>query len=235
MKQWIPAAVLGALLALGLVWAGSYTKSAAQVWEQSQRSITVKGLAEREVKANLALWPLKFTVSANTLSELESRLTAAEEKVRTFFNQAGIAAADISQTTPRITDEYANRFDNKKPDERYTAESILLVRTKEVDKVLVAMAKTNELLRQDVLLAPTYEYNTEFLFTSLEAIKPAMIAEATADARAAAQQFAQDSGSKVGKIITANQGYFSINDLDSYTPHTKRVRVVTTVQYGLEK
>lgn len=235
MKQWAAAAILGTLLALGLAWAGSYTKGAAQVWQQAQRSITVKGLAEREVKANLALWPLKFTVAANSLSDLESRMSAAEGKVRAFLQQAGIAAADISQTTPRITDEYANRYDNKKPDERYTAESILLVRTAEVDKVLAAMATTNELLRQDVLLAPTYEYNTEFLFTALDEIKPAMIAAATADARAAAQQFAQDSGSNVGKIINANQGYFSINDLDSYTPHIKRVRVVTTVQYGLEK
>lgn len=235
MRNWLAAAVLGVLLALGLAWGGSYMKSAAQVWEQSQRSITVKGLAEREVQADLALWPLKFTVSANTLSDLESRMSKAEQKVQAFLQKAGIAQRDISQTTPRVTDEYANRYDGQKPDERYTAESILLVRTTEVEKVLQAMAKTNELLRQDVLLAPTYEYRTEFLFTSLDEIKPQMIAEATADARAAAQQFAQDSGSSVGQIITANQGYFSINDLDSYTPHIKRVRVVTTVQYGLEK
>lgn len=234
MKQWKTAAVLGVLLALGLAWGGSYMKSAAQVWEQSQRSITVKGLAEREVKADLAMWPLKFTVSANTLAELDTRLLAAEQKVRAFFREAGLAEKDISQTVPRITDEYANRYNENKPEERYSAESILLVRTKEVDKVLTAMAKTNALLRQNVLLAPTYEYRTEFLFTSLEDIKPEMIAEATQDARTAAQQFAQDSGSRVGDIVTAYQGYFSIEDLDGYTPHIKRVRVVTTIKYGLD-
>lgn len=234
MKQWTTAAVLGLFVALGLAWGGSYMKSAAQVWEQSQRSITVKGLAEREVKADLAMWPLKFTVSANSLADLDTRLLAAEQKVRTFFREAGLAEQDISQTVPRITDEYANRYNEHKPEERYSAESILLVRTTEVDKVLAAMPNTNALLRQNVLLAPTYEYRTEFLFTSLEDIKPAMIAEATQDARTAAQQFAQDSGSRVGAILTAQQGYFSINDLDGYTPHIKRVRVVTTIKYGLE-
>ena len=85
-----------------------------------------------------------------------------------------------------------------------------------------------------MLLSPSYEYRTEFLFTGLDAIKPDMIAEATADARNAAQQFAEDSGSGVGGIRQATQGYFSIEDLDSYTPHIKRIRVVTTVDYALE-
>ena len=89
-------------------------------------------------------------------------------------------------------------------------------------------------MRQGVLLSPSYEYQTEFLFTGLDAIKPEMIAEATADARNAAQQFAEDSGSQVGQIRQATQGYFSIEDLDSYTPNIKRVRVVTTIDYALK-
>ena len=80
----------------------------------------------------------------------------------------------------------------------------------------------------------TTRSRTQYLFTQLEAIKPEMIAEATRDARRAAEQFAHDSGSRVGAIRTAQQGYFSIEDRDAFSPEKKRVRVVTTVQYLLE-
>ena len=100
--------------------------------------------------------------------------------------------------------------------------------------MIEAIPNATSLVREGVLLSPSYEYRTEFLFTGLDAIKPEMIAAATADARNAAQQFAEDSGSQVGQIRQATQGYFSIEDLDSYTPQTKRVRVVTTVDYSLQ-
>ncbi|MCP1328305.1 SIMPL domain-containing protein, partial [Halomonas sp. 707D4] len=121
-----------------------------------------------------------------------------------------------------------------RPDERFRAEATLLLRTDRVADVIQAVPEATALVRQGVLLSPTYEYRTEFLFTGLDAIKPEMIREATADARSAAQQFAEDSGSAVGGIKSATQGYFSIEDLDSYTPQTKRVRVVTTIDYALE-
>ena len=110
----------------------------------------------------------------------------------------------------------------------------MLVRTEAIDAVKQAMPRVGELISQGVVLSPNYNYRTEFLFTELEDIKPEMIAAATADARKAAKQFAQDSGSRVGAIRSASQGYFSISDLDSYTPDIKRVRVVTTIDYALE-
>lgn len=228
------AVVLGGLLALGLVWSGSYIKGAAEVWQQSSRSVTVRGLAEREVSADLVLWPFNYTVSANSLSDLEQQLSENEQVIRKFLEARGFASEHVSSTPPRITDQFSNQYGDHRPDERYRAEATLLLRSPDVESVIEAVPSATSLVREGVLLSPSYEYRTEFLFTGLDAIKPEMIAAATADARSAAQQFAEDSGSQVGQIRQATQGYFSIEDLDSYTPQTKRVRVVTTVDYALE-
>lgn len=228
------AVALGGLLALGLGWGGSYLKGAAEVWQQSSRSVTVRGLAEREVAADLVMWPLNYAVSANTLTDLEQQLSDSERLVRDFLTERGFDMSEVSVTPPRITDQYANTYGGERPDERFRAEATLVLRTDRVADVIDAVPQATALVREGVLLSPTYEYRTEFLFTGLDAIKPEMIAQATADARSAAQQFAEDSGSVVGGIKNATQGYFSIDDLDSYTPQTKRVRVVTTVDYALE-
>lgn len=229
------ALLLGGLLALGLVWGGSYVKSAAEVWQQSSRSVTVRGLAERQVDADMVLWPLNYTVNANTLTDLEGQLSQHEQLIREFLEARGFDTAQVSVTPPRITDQFSQTYGGERPDERYRAEATLLLRTDNVNGVIAAVPEATALVRQGVLLSPSYEYRTEFLFTGLDAIKPEMIAAATADARNAAQQFAEDSGSGVGGIRQATQGYFSIEDLDSYTPHIKRIRVVTTIDYALEE
>lgn len=228
------AAILGVLLAIGLVLGGSYLKSAAVQWKAAERTVTVKGLAEREVRADLALWPLHFTVTVDALGEVQQRINAQAEIIRAFLADAGFAPETVTLTSPEVTDRYANSYGNQRPPSRYSAEATMLVRSDAIDAVKQAMPRVGELISQGVVLSPNYNYRTEFLFTGLEAIKPAMIAEATADAREAARQFAEDSGSRVGAIRSASQGYFSIADLDSYTPDIKRVRVVTTIDYALE-
>ncbi|MDH2295980.1 SIMPL domain-containing protein [Cobetia sp. 1AS1] len=233
MRNIISSAVLGGLLAVGMVWSGSYLKQAAQVWVSSSRVVAVKGLAEREVKADLALWPLHFSVNANQLTGLHEALANDERKIRAFLTARGFPADQVSVTSPQVTDLYANSYNAQRPDERYRAEATVLVRSPKVDLVKQSTSLTGELVREGILLSADYAYRTEFLFTGLEAIKPDMIAAATADARRAAQQFAEDSGSTVGHIKHASQGYFSISDLDSYTPDIKKVRVVTTIDYTL--
>lgn len=228
------AAVLGLAIAIGLVTGGSYLKSAAIQWKSAERTVTVKGLAEREVRATLALWPLHFTVTGDALGEVQQRVNAQADIIRAFLADAGFKSDTITLTSPEVTDRYANNYGNQRPPSRYSAEATLLVRTEAIGAVKQAMPRVGELISQGVVLSPNYNYRTEFLFTELEEIKPEMIAAATADARKAARQFAQDSGSRVGAIRAASQGYFSITDLDSYTPDIKRVRVVTTIDYALE-
>lgn len=227
------AIILGVLLALGMLLAGMQLKRAVIAWKQADRIVTVKGLAERDVKVDLVLWPVSFTVGAPTLDGLHDALQESEAKISAFLLRHGFTDDELNAVPPTVTDRWEHFFGDNKPEDRYTAEGVVLLRTERVDDVKAAMPKIDELVKEDVLLGRSWEHRPQFIFTSLNDIKPEMIAEATQEARKAAQQFAEDSGSRVGKIRSAQQGYFTIEDLDSYTPDIKRVRVVTTIEYTL--
>lgn len=226
------AGVLGVLLAIGLFLGGMQFREAVSVWKQADRVVSVKGLAERNVKVDLVLWPLSYAVGADTLESLHTQLGATEAKIRAFLVRNGFSEDEISTTSPQVTDQWASYY-GERPTDRYRGEAVVLLRTGQVDLVNATMPKTDELVKEDVLLSRSYEHRPQFIFTGLNDIKPEMIAEATQDARRAAMQFAEDSGSRIGKIRSAQQGYFTIEDLDSYTPDVKRVRVVTTIEYLL--
>lgn len=227
----LPAAlVLGVALAL----AGWFVGDGLYRARMSERYVTVKGLAEREVPANLALWPVVFSVTASDLETLQGRVEDGTAKIREFL-AAAFDAEEISAGAPRITDREAQgMISAERPGPRYVAEAVVTVRTSKIGAVREALARSGELVGQGVALIRSYEYNTQYLFTDLETIKPPMIAEATRDARRAAEQFARDSGSRVGGIRNAQQGLFSVEDRDPFSPEVKRVRVVTTVQFFFE-
>lgn len=220
-------------LALGIVVAGYLIGEALVQARSSQRAVSVRGLAERELPANLALWPIVFSVTANELGDLQQRADQAVAKVRAFL-ASDFPAEQISVSAPRVQDREAQGTtgDGRRLD-RYTAEVTVTVRTDRIDVAKKAIERSGELVKQGVAVIRSYEYNTQYLYTELDKIKPEMIAEATRDARRAAEQFAKDSGSKVGAIRTAQQGLFSIEDRDQFSPEFKKVRVVTTVDYYL--
>jgi hypothetical protein len=220
-------------LALGIVVAGYLVGEALIQSRSGERQVSVRGLAEREVPANLALWPIVFSVTSNELVDLQRKADDGVAKVRTFL-ATDFPAEQISVSAPRVQDREAQGMtgDGRRLD-RYTAEVTVTVRTDRIDGVRKAIQRSGVLVKQGVAVLRSYEYNTQFLFTDLNKIKPEMIAEATKDARRAAEQFAKDSGSKVGAIRTAQQGLFSIEDRDQFSPEFKRVRVVTTVDYYL--
>ena len=224
--------VAGLLVAVGMALAGWFIGSGLLKARSAARHVTVKGLAEREVKADLVLWPIAFNVTAGDLVTLQKRADESAAKVKAFLEQ-DFAGDDIGQGAPRVTDREGQFVQAAKQLDRYMAEAVVTLRTSQVDKVRAAMARSGELIGQGVALVRSYEMETQYLFTGLEAIKPEMIAEATRDARSAAEQFAHDSGSSVGSIRTASQGYFSIEDRDRFSPEVKKVRVVTTVEYFL--
>ncbi|MEZ5564286.1 MAG: SIMPL domain-containing protein [Gammaproteobacteria bacterium] len=147
---------------------------------------------------------------------------------------ADFPAEQISASAPRVQDREAQGMNvNAQQMDRYTAEVAVTVRSDQIDVVRKAIARTGELVKQGVAVVRSYEFNTQYLYTDLDKIKPAMIAEATKDARRAAEQFAKDSGSKVGAIRRAHQGLFTIEDRDQFSPEIKKIRVVTTVDYYL--
>ncbi|MGO1618378.1 MAG: SIMPL domain-containing protein [Oceanisphaera sp.] len=229
-----PALALGVTLAVGLIWSGSYLKDAVTLWKQADRLVSVKGLAEREVEADLVLWPISFSVSADSLEHLYQAVDADKNKISTFLTQAGFTVSELSFAAPVVQDLWANQYGDGRPPLRYKADAVLLVRTQQVDRVKKTQPESAKLVSQGILLTQSYEHKVQYIFTQLNDIKPQMIADATANARQAAAQFADDAGAKVGSIRSAQQGYFSVSDLDSYTPETKKVRVVTNVEYSLE-
>lgn len=229
-----PALVLGATLAIGLIWSGSYLKDAVQLWKQADRVVSVKGLAEQEVAADLVLWPVSFSVSADSLADLYQVIDTDRNKIRVFLKQAGFNDEELSFAAPVVQDLWANQYGEQRPPSRYKADAVLLVRSQQVDLVKTTQPESAQLVSQGVLLTQSYEHKIQYIFTRLNEIKPQMIADATANARQAAAQFAKDADAEVGAIRSAQQGYFSVSDLDSYTPEVKQVRVVTSVEYLLD-
>ena len=230
------AAVLGALVGLGIAVAGFAVRGAVSDFRSSQRQVSVKGLAEREVDADLAIWPISFKESGDDLVDLQRRIDGRREVVASFLEGAGFARSDLTFSVPRIQDRRAEPGlpQGGAPSLRYVAQAVVTVRSKDVVAVRKAMEKAGTLVSRGVMLSQDWENRTQFLFTGLNAVKPAMIEEATISAREAAAKFAKDSGSKVGKIRNASQGLFTISDRDPNSPERKVVRVVTTVEYYLD-
>ena len=225
------------ILALGIVCLGALLKSGIIGVKDSERVVTVKGLSERTVKADNVLWPLQYKIIGNDLNTLYGTMETNNEKIIAFLKSNGINANDISIALPTVVDLYADRYANTsalRP--RYNITATVTVTSKDIDQVLKAMNNTSTLLK-DGLAVSSDEYGSSaivFTFEGLNGIKPEMIQEATQSAREAAQKFAEDSSSKLGKIKSASQGQFTINDPDRNRPYIKQVRVVTTIQYYLK-
>ena len=227
-----------ALLAIGLAAAGfltgKFVGDGLVEARMLERSVVVKGLAEREVPADVVIWPLQLSAASNDLNELVAELERQQAVVTKFLTDAGFDAEEISFKAPTITDKQAQAYANNQQRFRYLGRSVLTVYSRDIDAALAAERRLLELGREGVSIAQdNYEYRTQYLFQGLNELKPGMVEEATANARAVAAKFAEDSGSKLGKIKRARQGQFSISDRDSNNPQIKRVRVVSTLEYYL--
>jgi len=231
----IGAFVLGALLCAGLLGLGRSVTQGFLAARALERSVTVKGLSEREVPADVAIWPIRFSEAGDDLVALYASIEQNNARVVEFLKARGFGADEISTSAPSIVDREAQGYGRSDgPRFRYTATSSLTVYSTRVEQVRETMNDLVELGKQGLALSQQdYEARTQFLFTGLNALKPEMIEEATRNAREVASRFAEDSESTLGKIRRASQGQFSIEDRDSNTPHVKKVRVVSTVEYYL--
>jgi len=231
----IGLAALGLLVACGLALLGFQLARGLVAFKALERTVTVKGLAEREVDADIAIWPITFSEAANDLGALFVTIERHNALVVAFLEGKGFTREDISIAPPTVVDRQAQGYNaGDRLQFRYSAQSTVTVYTRSVDQVRASMNQLVELGKQGIALGGTgYQAQTEFIFTRLNDIKPAMIEEATRNAREVAAKFAADSDSRLGKIKTALQGQFSITDRDRSTPYIKKVRVVSTVVYYL--
>ncbi len=229
------AFVLGLFLFAGLAALGYLLGNAAIDYRQFERTVTVKGLAERELPADIVIWPLQFSVASNDLTALYDDIEQNTRKIRDFLIQSGIGAEEISFAAPVITDKSAQQYgDSGRAEFRYTALQTVTVYSANIAAVRSVMSSLSQLGKQGIALTGNdYGSQTEYLFTHLNDIKPEMIEEATRNARIVAEKFASDSQSQLGKIKRASQGQFSISQRDRNNPHIKKIRVVSTVEYYL--
>jgi hypothetical protein len=227
--------VHGASILLGFIALGWLLGNYAVRVKKFDRTVVVKGLSEREVPADIAIWPLSFQDAGNDLTALFASLQKKNGQITDFLAGHGIPKDAITVGAPVVNDRYAQAYgDTRNAVYRYAATSTVTVYTSDVEAVRKAMRDVISLGQQGIALSGEgYQNQTRFEFTGLSELKPAMVEEATKNARAVAEKFAEDSGSRLGRIRSAQQGQFSIENRDSTTPHIKKVRVVSTVEYHL--
>jgi len=235
------AALLTAVvLAVGMIGAGWLVAEGLREVRVGDRTVTVKGLAEREVKADLALWPMRFVATSNELDQAQAKIAADAATVTEFLAEAGIPREAIAVQSLEVTDLLAQAYRSGPVESRFIVAQTLMVRTPEVDRIAAASQQVGTLVARGVVLSGEgAAAGPAYIFTGLNAIKPEMIAEATQSARTAAEQFANDSASRLAGIRTANQGLFQILPRDDAPGEmesrqiNKTVRVVSTVEYAL--
>jgi hypothetical protein len=243
----VPAGVVGVCLLLGLVLGGWVLGSEIKDIKLADRYVTVKGLVERTVKSDLAIWPVSFKEAGNDLPQVFAKSEADKNTVLKFFAAQGVTPQEISIGQIKVTDKLANEYSgNTGP--RYIVEQTVTVQSKDVDRIAKAGGKTADLVQAGIVVGDSNgQGGIRYKFNGLNALKPDMITEATRNARASADRFAADSGSQVGSIRSANQGVFSISAADSLAgadgagegggnadaSMMKTVRVVATVDYDL--
>jgi hypothetical protein len=246
-----PAATLGGCVLLGLVLGGWLLGSEIKDIKLADRYVTVKGLVERTVKSDTAIWPVTFKEAGNDLPTVFAKSEEDKAAVLKFFAAQGITVQETSVGQIQVTDKQANEYGNNQSGPRYVVQQTLTVQSSDVDKIARAGQKTAELVQAGIVVGSGLgQGGIRYEFTGLNALKPDMITEATRNARASADRFAADSGSQVGSIRSANQGVFSISSADEGSDAAanddsgggdpqadaslmKKVRVVATVDYYL--
>jgi hypothetical protein len=218
------------ILSLGLAVAGLFVYCGIHQIASKDRAVLVKGLSTRDVQADYVVWPLEFGVRGNDISSLYSDLAAIEKTARAFFMDRGFKESDMTRGNVSIDDNWSGYYE-RKPEYHYTLRTSLVISTSDVERVIANLGCQSELLKKGVILQ-SYGWNTDFQYNGLPELKPSMVQEATQNARAVAQKFAEDAQCRLGSIQQANQGQFTIES-DSYQPWIKHVRVVTTVSYYL--
>lgn len=225
--------MLGLCLMVGLIVGAIVLASAIKVAGAEERVVSVKGLCEREVKADNVICPFAYKEGGDDLGQLYKTIERKNGIIIAFLKEAGFEEEEISVAAPKVVDT-RTEWSGSQNRYAYIVTSVVTVCTDKVDEIIRLQSEQGELLQQGIATTSGWEFPTVYSFTGLNEIKPAMIETATKNARETAERFAIDSDSQLGKIKRATQGQFTITDRDSNTPYMKNVRVVTSVDYYLK-
>jgi hypothetical protein len=229
------------LLAIAVVLAGLAIGTGIQRFRSADRFVTVKGVAERPVTADIALWPMRIVASGNELGPTQDKIVADQAAIRRFLGRFGIDSAQVELMSLEVVDKLSNPYEPQRSTTRYAISATLMARTNSPEQIRKASQQVGDLVASGVALSSGDRWGSgpTYLFTKLNDLKPAMLAEATTNARAAASEFAKSSGARVGNIHRAQQGLFEILPRDQGqgmpegTQLEKVLRVVTTMEYEL--
>ncbi len=223
------------ILAFGIIVLGFCIKWGIDDFANKDRKVTVKGLAEKEVEADKVTWPVQFKEMGNDLPELYDRIALKQQQIKTFLLKNGIKVNEIEVNAPKVIDMNADQYSVNKQPYRYNITSTMTVTSRNVKLVRGIISRQGELLKQGIaIVVGDYDSQTVYEYVSFQNMKPKMMEEAIANAESTAKQFAENSHSKINKIVSADQGQFSIENRDQNTPYIKKVRVVTTITYSLK-
>lgn len=223
------------VISIGIIVLGLCIRWGIDDFANKDRKVTVKGLAEREVEADKVTWPVSFKEMGNDLPELYDRIAVKQQQIKTFLQQNGVKPNEIETNAPKVVDMNADQYSVNRQPYRYNITSTLTVTSHDVKLVRSIIARQGELLKKGIaIVVGDYDSQVLYEYVSFKDMKPKMMEEAIRNAEMTAEQFAENSRSKLNKIVSADQGQFSIENRDQNTPYIKKVRVVTTVTYSLK-
>ena len=223
------------LVALGIVLLGWFIKAGIDDFANKDRRVNVKGLSEREVEADKVTWPIVSKELGNDLPPLYDRIGSTQGKIKAFLLRNGIKESEMTINAPQVVDLNAREYGERNQPYRYIVTSVITVISQDVSQVRKIIAKQGDLLKEGIAIVDGgYENPVKYEFVAFQEMKGEMMQEAIENAEKTAQQFAKNSHSNLNKIVSADQGQFSIEDRDSNTPWIKKLRVVTTVTYSLK-
>ena len=222
--------IVAGIVAFGLLLLGLCLKGGIDNFTNKDRRVTVKGLAEREVDADKVVWTLTLEESADELNPMFTRLNQQVDVIKNFLKEKGIdGKGDVSVTTFSVNDNLSNVWGDEKPRYHYMVRRSVVVSSNDTHFISDLRSQTDELIDRGIIVESD---NAEYEYTQFQKLKPEMMAEAIANAETTAKQFAENSHSKINKIVEAGQGEFSIDDAD--IPYKKKIRVVSTITYSLK-
>ena len=227
--------IAAALVAVSICVLGWFIRAGIGDFANKDRKVNVKGLAEKEVEADKVTWPIVTKEVGNDLPELYSRVAKKQQQIKAFLLKSGVKADELTENAPQVIDLNAREYGDANRNYRYIVTSVITVTSQQVKQVRKIIARQGDLLKDGIAIVDGgYENPVKYEFVSFKEMKPKMMQEAIENAEKTAQQFAENSHSKLNKIVSADQGQFSIDNRDDNTPYIKKVRVVTTVTYSLK-